>query len=119
MRHPYRTVGLTIAAVVLLTGCSNSYTFNLLLTVTNQDDGQPVEGVTVVLDTAINAEEQKQKLDAGSLLDATSAEGKLTHRFNYAGYFRTSGPWYLKLQKEGFVSQVIDVSPKKIFLIEM
>ena len=115
MRHPYRTVLLVIAAVVLLTGCSTSHTFRLLLEVKNADDGQPVEGVTAVLDTVLS-EDRKHGMDVGSAIGKTDAEGKVTHEFKIAGYTRDSSyPWYLKLQKEGFEPQVIDINPRQDF----
>ena len=115
MRHPYRTIGLAIVSVVLLTGCSTLHTFKLILTVKNAGDGQPVEGATVVLDDTLTAAEHKQQLDRGSPLGETNAEGKLTHEFKISGYTSRSGPWYLKIQKDGFEPQVLDVSPKQDF----
>ena len=103
---------LLVVAVVLLTGCSWSYKFRLLLTVKNADDGTPVQGVTAVLDDPVLADERKQDLNAGSRLGTTDAGGELTHDFirNGSGW---SDPWYLKLKKEGFEPQVIDINPRK------
>lgn len=112
MRHPYRTAGLCVAAVVLLTGCSTLHTFRLLLTVTNADDGQPVEDVTPVLE--VNAlPERKNDFDVGYKVGTTDARGRLEYEFKVSGY--TSGqssPWYLKFRKEGFEPQVIDINPR-------
>jgi hypothetical protein len=113
MRHPYRTVPLVVAAVVLLTGCSYSYPIQLLLTVKNADDGKPVEGVTGVLDT-LAVEERKQDLDYGSSFsNRTNADGLLTHEFT-AGNTDHKGPWYLKLQKDGFEPLVIAIRPSPV-----
>ena len=113
MRHPYRTAALAFAAVTLLTGCSWSCTFNLLLTVINADDGKPVPGVTVVLDTYSLAEDRKQDLDAGGQIGSTDGQGQLTHEFSISGYTSSEGPWFLKLRKEGFEPVVKDISPHK------
>lgn len=113
MRHRYRTIGLAIATIVLLSGCSWSNTFQLLLTVTSADDKQPVGGVAAVLDTLGAVEERKQQLDAGSPIGTTDAAGQLRHNFTISGYTSNSGPWYLKLQKEGFEPLIIDISPKR------
>src|SRR5262245_44750458 len=114
MRHPYRTAGLAIATVALLTGCSWPCVFDLALTVKNAEDGNPVPGVSAVLDTSLaGAEARKQNLNAGDQLGSTDAEGKLTHNFRISGYTSRYGPWYLKLQKEGFEPVVVDISPRK------
>ena len=113
MRHPYRTTAITLATVALLTGCSWSCTFNLLLTVRNADDGKPMPGVTVRLDTISYAVEQKQELDAGQQIGSTDGQGQLTHEFRISGYTPSGGPWFLKLRKEGFEPVVIDINPRK------
>jgi hypothetical protein len=112
MRHPYRTTVIAIAAVVLLSGCSWHCAFHLLLTVKNADDGSPVPGATAVLDTSL-PDERKQDLNAGQPIGSTDAEGKLAHDFTISGYTSSDGPWYLKLQKDGFEPVVIDISPRK------
>lgn len=111
MRHPGRAIALAAIAVVLLTGCSWSCSFRLLLTVENAADGTPLPEATAVLDTGTLAEERKGDPDEGSLLAPTNDAGQLTFDFNSAGYTSTTGPWYLKVRKEGFEPQVIDVSP--------
>lgn len=111
MRYPRRTIALAAAAVVLLTGCSTSHAFRLLLTVTNADDGTPVQGATVVLDTS-QSEARMHDLAHGSQIGPTDAAGKLTHDFSFGGYTKRTGPWYLKVQKEGFEPRVIDISPR-------
>jgi hypothetical protein len=114
MRHPYRTAAVAFAAVVLLTGCSWSCTFDLLLTVTNADDGNPVSDVSAVLDTSPgHADERKNDPDAGDQLGTTNADGKLAHDFTISGYTSSDGPWYLKLRKEGFEPVILDISPRK------
>ena len=114
MRHPYRTTAVSLSAVLLLTGCSWTCMFDFTLTVSNADDGKPVPGVTVILDYIADpeTENRKQAMDQGSLFGSTDAEGKLTKRFGVGGYTSGSGPWYLKLQKEGFEPVVMDISPK-------
>ena len=61
MRHPYRTTGLVIVAVVLLTGCSTPQTFTLFLTVRNAD-GKYVGGSAVGHATEKDAKEAAEEL---------------------------------------------------------
>jgi hypothetical protein len=110
MRHPYRTVGLALVAVVLLTGCSTANYFRLLLTVKDADTGKPIEGVTGVLDVQLS-EQHKNELDHGySLGGGTNADGQLTHEFMVSPY-PSDWPWYLKLKKEGYEPVTIDIKP--------
>lgn len=114
MRHPYRTIALTIVAVVFTTGCSVSYPFQLLLTVKNADDGTPLEGVTGTLDT-MGVEEQKTRLDYGfGLQTHTGTDGRLTYDFNISGSPDRFPHWYLKLHKDGFEPVVIDIQPNPV-----
>jgi hypothetical protein len=111
MRHPYRTIGLAVAAVVLLTGCSTANHFRLLLTVKNADTGEPLEGVTGVLTTS-PSEERKNELDYGfPLVVGTNADGQLTHEFMVSPYPSDAPHWYLKLKKEGYDPVIIDIKP--------
>jgi hypothetical protein len=112
MRHPYRTVAVALAAVVLLTSCSWDCAFHLVLTVTNAEDGEPVPGVTALLDTHGILEGHKDDLNAGDEIGSTGEDGTLTHDFVIAGYTKSQGPWYLKLKKKGFEPVVIDISPR-------
>jgi hypothetical protein len=112
MRHPYRTIGLAIVTVVLLTGCSTANYFRLLLTVKDGDTGKPVEGVTGIIDYTTNAEEQKNDLTIGlSSTGSTNADGQLTHDFMVSPYPSNAPHWYLKLKKEGYEPAVIDIKP--------
>src|SRR5580658_6452288 len=100
MRHPYRTTALAIAAVVLLSGCSISYDYEIQLVVTNAETGQPLEGVTGLLDKS-GDQKRRDDLEFGFPIgDRSNAGGQLTHDFSSS---RTSdGRWCLKLQKQGF-----------------
>ena len=114
MRHPIRTIALAAIAVVLLTGCSISYPFQLLLTVENEDDGQPLEGVTVVLKTT-SGDANRLGMDNGSQLgDATDSTGRFTHEFQIMNSPDNDKHWYLKLQKEGFETVVVDIRPDPV-----
>jgi hypothetical protein len=118
MRHPYRTVSLVVVTLVLLTGCSVSYPFQLLLTVKNADDGTPVEGVTVVLDTT-NADEDRLQFDRGSYPSPSSdrqtdAEGRLTFTFQINNEPHRYAYWFLKLRKDGFEPAVVDIRPNPV-----
>lgn len=112
MRHPYRTIGLAVAAVVLLTGCSTANHFRLLLTVKDANTGEPVEGVTGVIDDTLSAEERKNEPDFGfPLVIGTNADGQLTYEFMVSPYPSDAPHWYLKLKKEGYEPAVIDIKP--------
>ena len=111
MRHPYRTVPIVVATVVLLTGCSVSYPFQLLLTVKNAEDGQPIEGVTGYFGQS-NEDEPNAQFEYGfPLRQETNAEGRLTYDFQVSGSPDHYAHWYLKLRKDGFTPLVIDVRP--------
>jgi hypothetical protein len=102
---------VALVAIVLLTGCSWSRSFSLLLTVENANDGQPVPDVSAVLDTRAMADERKGDPDEGTRLLPTDAVRKLTFDFNIGGYTKSDGPWYLKIRKDGFEPQEVDISP--------
>ena len=81
MRSPIRTIAVAVAAIILLTGCSVSYPFQLLLNVKDAESGQPLEGVTGVFHTT-DHEEKKADFDSGPPLGTkTSAGGGLMHDF--------------------------------------
>jgi hypothetical protein len=112
VRHPYRTTVLVVAAVVFLTGCSWSQTFTLFLTVRNAEDGQPVPGAAVKLDT-LGSEERKDEHDYGvGPGGQTGPDGRFEHDFRISGYTESgSERWYLKVKKDGFEPQVINIRP--------
>ena len=113
MRHPYRTVSLVVVAVVLLTGCSTSHTFRLLLTVKSADTGEPVEGAIPVLHESVD-DERKNDMEYGwHHFEPTDATGRVTVEFKVSGYTSSStSRWYLKIRKDGFEPQVIDINPR-------
>src|SRR5262245_18089979 len=94
MRHPYRTVPLVLLTAALLTSCMVDTPFQLLLTVRNADDGQPVPGVKVTLGRR-ESPVDRERMDVGSPVGLTNADGRLTHDFKIGGY---TGPklYYLK-----------------------
>ena len=106
MRHPYRTVSLAIIAV-LLSSCSFQYYFHLFITVTNEETGQPVEGVAGRIDTYVVNDSEKD-LDFGDDIGVTGANGQIDREFIISGGSRTR-PWLLKLKKEGYEPLVIDI----------
>jgi hypothetical protein len=110
MRHRCRTVLLSVAAVVLLTSCSTSQAFHLLVTVLTAD-GTPVAGAKVLLDTQ-GVEERKLDPEYGWPHDgATDAQGRFAHDFSVSPYPSDDPRWYLKVSKDGFETVVIDIKP--------
>jgi hypothetical protein len=74
-------------AVVLLTGCSQSFPYRLFLTARNADTGAPVDGASVVLDSSILAEERKANMDAGyHAVGATGNEGHFAQEVGVTSY---------------------------------
>jgi hypothetical protein len=117
MRHPYRSVGLATVAIVL-TSCSVSYPFELLLTVKNTEDGTPIEGVSVVLDPT-NTTESKDDFKQGNYPSPThrretNADGQLSVYFQFNSRHDVGRFWWLKLRKEGFEPTVIDIRPDPV-----
>ena len=114
MRNPFRTITLAAAAILLLTGCSYSYPFQLLLTVKDAETGKPLEGVTGVLDTT-DREEAKYQMESGfSLRRETGAGGGLMHDFQITNKPDQYRHWFLKLRKEGYEPTVVDIRPDPV-----
>ena len=114
MRHPIRTIALAAIATILLTGCSVSYPFQLLLKVETEDDGQPLEGVTVVLDTTSEYAD-KWRMDHGFHHGVpTDASGRVVLDFQITQAPDIYKHWFLKLQKDGYESTVIDIRPNPV-----
>lgn len=111
MRSRCLTLGPFAAAVLLLSGCSYSYDFHVLVSVLGAD-GKPLGGATVRLDTMGN-EERKLDLEHGVPQGAAEdGVGRFPIDFSVsdaAGEHR--GPWYLKVSKEGFEPVVVDIHP--------
>ena len=110
MRHPYRTIGLAVGTVVLLSGCTTMGHFRLLLTVKDAETGEPLEFATGDLDTRGN-EERKHEMTQSGQLPWTNENGQSTYDFQVSPYPHDRPHWYLKLRKEGFESVVIDIKP--------
>jgi hypothetical protein len=111
VQRPYKTTAVVAAAVVLLTGCSWSQTFTLFLTVRNADDGRAVEGAGVTLDY-FGDEERKHDLDHGLATGETGPDGRYERDFGISGYTASdTRPWYLKVRKDGFEPEVINIHP--------
>lgn len=118
MRHPYRTIPLVVVTVVALTGCSVAYPFQLLLTVKNAEDGTPVEGVTVALETT-NTEDHKHDFEWGNSLTLaephqTDTNGQHSATFQINSQHDRYAFWWLKLRKEGFETTVINIRPDPV-----
>ena len=113
MRHLYRTLFLVFTAVVLLTGCSTSHTFQLLLLVRNKADGTPLSGVNLNLSTNWGNEEHKLDTIYGEWNPSptTDAAGRFTRNFMVSPYPSDHPHWYLKLTKEGFEPMAVDIKP--------
>jgi hypothetical protein len=112
MRHPYRTVSLVVVTLVLLTGCSTSHTFQLLLTVKNAETGESVPGAKVVLDAGTLSGDRKGDMEAGHhALGSTNEDGQFSYDVFISPYPSDVPHWFLKLQKDGFEPLVIDIKP--------
>lgn len=112
MRHPYRTMSLVVASVVLLTGCSMSHKYTLILTVLDAETGEPVEGAIVVIDIQ-GDEKRKHNHDDSTSIPPTDKEGRLTYELRAAHYDFRNPAWYLKVRKYGYEPVVIDIKPEK------
>lgn len=112
MRHPYRTAALVITAVVLLTGCQTGHYFQLVVTVLDADSGQPVPGAKIRLDASPLADERKADMDAGShALGDTGPDGRFNGEARISPYPSNELHWWLKVQKDGYESAVVDIKP--------
>jgi hypothetical protein len=109
VRHSRRSLLLILSAVVFLPGCSTLQLFQLLLEVRNEN-GKPLPGVSIKLDTLGN-EERKLDVEYGIQSGITDEEGRITLDFMVSPYSSDSPHWYLKLTKEGFETAVIDIKP--------
>ena len=113
MRYPIRTLALAAVAVTLLTGCSVSYPFQLVLMVVSDEDGRPIEGATVVLDTT-DTVEHEGKMDYGQGSGKSDAGGQLLHDFSISQAPDRYAHWYLKIQHPDFEPVVIDIRPNPV-----
>jgi hypothetical protein len=104
MRHPYRTAILTIAAVGLLCGCSIRYDYALQINVTNVETGQPLEGVTGLIDEYGDRDD----LERGTPLEGQSDAAGLL-RSDYGASNTSKGQWRVKLHKDGFAPVAVEV----------
>jgi hypothetical protein len=105
-----RILLITFAALVvsLSSGCSRSYTFQLLLTVTNAETGEPIEGATVHLNTSPLGG-FFGLLRFGEEFPGTGANGQLEREFSVS-----SGAlpcWYLTIEKDGYEPTMINIKP--------
>ena len=114
MRNPIRTIAVAATAITLLSGCSYSYPFQLLLTVKDAETGNPIEGVTGVLHMTEDVE-HKYRMESGSSLgQETGAGGGLMHDFQIRNKPDQYRHWYLKLRKEGYEPLVVDIRPDPV-----
>jgi hypothetical protein len=133
MRHPIRTTLLVVAAVVLLTGCTTSQDFRLVLLVLDKESGRPIPIARIELDDQVNEErkEDYSRLEEPNPLavvnddgkaeqeqreyrwraPATDGEGKLEYGFRVSPYPPYERPWYLRVVKKGYEPVVIDIHP--------
>jgi hypothetical protein len=112
MRTMQRKLLLLAVALPLVStfGCTKGYNYDLSCVVKSAADGKPLRGVTVVLDTLGN----KDDLSYGDpLSEPTDAEGRVTRTFfvDLCAFDPGRPRWYLKLEKEGFVPEVVDITP--------
>jgi hypothetical protein len=106
--------GLLLLPVVLALlsalGCTKGYHYELSCVVKNVADGKPLPGVKAILDTF----GEQSDLSYGQPVDQpTDAEGRLTDNFfvTIIAFDPGRPRWYLKLQKEGFFPEVVDIKP--------
>jgi hypothetical protein len=86
------------------------YHYDLSCVVKSAADGKPLPGVQAVLDYS----GREDDLTFGNpVSQPTNADGRITHRFFVTSdAFHAGRPrWYLKLTKDGFVPEVIDIKP--------
>jgi hypothetical protein len=108
-----RILAFLVALVfVSAPGCTMGYDFELSCVVKSAADGKPLSGVTGVFDRFGKIDD----LNSGAALSQPSdAEGRLAHKFfgDMIDFNPGERPWYLKLEKEGFFPEVVDVKPTK------
>lgn len=108
--HRRLTLCTVAAILVSVSGCSMGYNFELTCIVTNVVDGKPLPGVKAIVDTFGKKDDLTYGFPASS---PTDEEGQLKHTF----YVSVGSPniqephRYLKLEKEGFHPEVIDIKP--------
>jgi hypothetical protein len=91
-----------------VSGCSYSYLFDLSLTVVNDADGAPLEGVRVTL------EFQPGLRDGRQPPQATDPDGRFVHNFSVSITefdAHNQRRWWVKLEKDGFAPETIDIKP--------
>jgi hypothetical protein len=106
-----RTV-LVAALLLSLTGCSYRYNFDLTVIVRNAADGQPMSGARVTPEPDFFHTPRTDKPRG----EATDADGRIAYPFSVSiGEFdegRRDAPWKMKVEREGFAPEVVDVKPK-------
>jgi hypothetical protein len=104
--------GLILFPVALVlasaSGCTVRYEYSLSCVVKNAADGKPLSGVQAVFDEF----GRESDLSYGTQLkQLTDAEGRMSASIFVGPFdFNPEGPrWYLKLVKEGFVPEIVDI----------
>jgi hypothetical protein len=103
-------IGLGVLLLVG-TGCQRQYPFKLECTV-QDDTGKPLDGVKAVLDTVGTADTRDQ-LDFGERIMPTKTDGRVEWSFEAPDARQPNAErrWYLKLTRDGYNPQRVDVSP--------
>lgn len=107
---------LSICGVGLLmltaSGCSFIYEFNVEVSVLDASNGRPLDEVVVVLDTIGDAD-TRERSDFGEAIGQTNTAGRVEKLIRVSDAFRPTGErrWYLKVSRDGYRSEVVDMSP--------
>jgi hypothetical protein len=92
-------------------GCTKSYPFELVCVIRSAADGTPLSGVRALLDTSGRADQPDVGIPTNQ--PTTDAAGRVTDEFSaYPIDFDPGRPaWLLKLDRDGFHSEVVDIKP--------
>jgi hypothetical protein len=100
---------LAAVALVALCGCSKGYYYELTCAVYNVSDGKPLAGVQAVVDTDGHGDNPSY---GHQVFPASGSDGRLKHKFYVPmGSPQFKEPWYLKLTRDGFVPELVEIKP--------
>ena len=107
--RPRRAAVLVIALALAGGGCSRTYSFNYVATVTNEADGTPIAGATI----RRNMWGEKSDPKTAETIVETDAAGQATEEFSVpAAAFGAGRPtWYLRVSKDGFEPAIVEIKP--------
>jgi hypothetical protein len=107
---PVIGVGILMATA----GCSPRNQFKVEVTVQHCTYSEPLDGVKVVIDTLGNTAERTNP-DYGVEIGRTTASGRVEYLLEVPSSHEPNDQrrWLLKASREGFLTEVMDVSPKE------